>query len=143
MEAKANAAKAKAAKAMTTKAKKAKAAKTVAPKAGVTASVVLKFVRITPTKARRVALLIQGKSAGEAMILLKFMPYRGAALMQKILKSAMANAEVKEVSEPENMKIVKVCADRGPMMKRMMPRAMGRGSMIKKKTSHITLVLSD
>jgi large subunit ribosomal protein L22 len=109
----------------------------------VTAKATLKFVHITPTKARRVALLIQGKSAGEAMVLLKYMPYRGAALMQKILKSAMANAEVKEASEPEKMKIVKVCADRGPMMKRMMPRAMGRGSMIKKKTSHITLVLSD
>jgi len=103
----------------------------------------LRYARITPRKARRVTELIKGKTAGEAMTSLKFMPYRGAVLVRNLLNSAMANAEQKDAVAPEEMKIVKAYVDEGPMMKRMMPRAMGRANIIKKKTSHITLVLAD
>lgn len=102
-----------------------------------------RYARITPRKARRVTELIKGKTAGEALIALKFMPYRGAGMVGSVLQSAMANAEQKDVVSPEEMKIVKAHVDEGPMMKRMMPRAMGRANIIKKKTSHITLVLAD
>ncbi len=104
---------------------------------------VLRYARIAPRKVRRVTSLIKGKKAGDAMLILKFMPYRGAKFVQKILKSAMANAEQKDVPDPEEMKIIRACVDQGPMMKRMRPRAMGRANIIKKKTSHITVVLSE
>ncbi|GBD98772.1 50S ribosomal protein L22 [bacterium BMS3Abin07] len=107
------------------------------------AKAVLRYVRITPRKARRVVDLIRGKRADKAMIALKFMPYRGASLVGKLLRSAMANAEQKEVVAPEEMEIVKAFVDEGPVMKRMRQRAMGRANVIKKKTSHITLVLAE
>lgn len=107
------------------------------------AKAILRYVRITPRKARRVVDIIRGKRADEAMTSLKFMPYRGADLVSKLLRSAMANAEQKDVVSPEEMKIVQAYVDEGPTMKRMRPRAMGRANVIKKKTSHITLVLSD
>ncbi len=107
------------------------------------ARAVLRYARITPRKARRVIDLIRGKKAGEAMIALKFMPYRGARFVEKLLRSAMANAEQKDVAEPEEMRIVSAYVDEGPVMKRLFPRAMGRANIIKKKTSHITIVLAE
>jgi large subunit ribosomal protein L22 len=107
------------------------------------ARAVVRYVRISPRKARRVTDLIKGKTAGEAMNALKFMPYRGAVIISKLLGSAMANATQKDVVAPEEMRIARAVVNEGPMMKRMMPRAMGRANIIKKKTSHITLVLSD
>ena len=104
---------------------------------------VLRYARITPRKARRVINLIKGKKAGEAMVALKFMPYRGARFVEKLLRSAMANAEQKEVAVPEDMRIIKAYVDEGPMMKRLFPSAMGRANIIKKKTCHITIVLKE
>ena len=104
---------------------------------------VLKYARITPLKARRVINLIRYKSAGDAMLFLRFMPYRGARFIEKILKSAMANAEQKKAVNPEAMKIVEAFVDQGPAQKRMDTRAMGRANVIKKRTSHITVVLSE
>ncbi|MBF0464587.1 MAG: 50S ribosomal protein L22 [Nitrospirae bacterium] len=103
----------------------------------------LRYARITPQKARRVVRLIAGKRAQEAMTMLEYMPYRGAVLIKKLLKSAMANAEQHDVADPDNMKLLRVYVDEGPMMRRIMPRAMGRANVIKKKTSHITVVLSE
>ena len=102
----------------------------------------LRYARITPRKARRVVDLIRGKKAGEALIALRFMPYRGSLFVEKILKSAMANAEQKKAANPEDMVISKGYVDQGPVMKRMEPRAMGRANVIRKRTAHITLVLS-
>jgi len=102
----------------------------------------LRYARITPRKARRVVDLIRGKKAGEALIALRFMPYRGSNFVEKILKSAMANAEQKKAANPEEMVISKGYVDQGPVMKRMEPRAMGRANVIRKRTAHITLVLS-
>lgn len=102
----------------------------------------MRYARITPRKARRVVDLIRGKKAGEALIALRFMPYRGSNFVEKILKSAMANAEQKKAANPEEMVISKGYVDQGPVMKRMEPRAMGRANVIRKRTAHITLVLS-
>ncbi len=107
------------------------------------AKAILRYARITPRKARRVVDLIRGKKAGEALVALRFMPYRGSDFVEKILKSAMANAEMKKAQNPEEMIILKAFVDQGPVMKRMEPRAMGRANMIRKRTSHITLILSE
>jgi large subunit ribosomal protein L22 len=107
------------------------------------AKAILKYARITPRKARRVVDLIRYRSAGDAIVFLKYMPYRGAKFVEKVLKSAMANAEQKKAVNPEEMKIVKAVVDQGPVMKRVEPRAMGRANIIRKRTSHITLVLSE
>jgi large subunit ribosomal protein L22 len=104
---------------------------------------ILKYARISPRKVRRVAGLIKGKNAGEAMINLGFLPHKGSKMLAKILKSAMANAEQKKVADPESMKVSKVFIDQGPTMKRMRPRAMGRADVIRKRMSHITLVLEE
>jgi len=106
------------------------------------AKAILRYARITPRKARRVVDLIRGKKAGEALIALRFMPYRGSNFVEKILKSAMANAEQKKAANPEEMVISKGYVDQGPVMKRMEPRSMGRANTIRKRTSHITLVIS-
>jgi large subunit ribosomal protein L22 len=107
------------------------------------AKAILKYARITPRKARRVVDLIRDKNAGDALVFLKFMPYRGARFVEKLLKSAMANAEQKKAVNPDEMKIAKVLVDQGPVMKRVLPRAMGRANVIRKRSSHITLILSE
>lgn len=108
------------------------------------AKAILRFARITPRKARRVVDLIRGKRASEAMVSLKFMPYRGAKLVEKVLKSAMANAEqVNDHLDIDKLRVKTVLVDQGPMMKRMETRAQGRANMIKKKTSHITIVVAE
>lgn len=102
-----------------------------------------KYARITPRKARRVVDLIRGKHAGEAMVSLRFMPYRGAKVVEKVLRSAMANAEQANAPDAERMRISRAFVDPGPSMKRLQPRAMGRANVIKKRMSHISIYLSD
>jgi large subunit ribosomal protein L22 len=104
---------------------------------------ILKYARITPRKARRVVDLVRNKNAGDALVFLRYMPYRGARFIEKLLKSAMANAEQKKAVNPEEMKITQAFVDQGPVMKRVEPRSMGRANIIRKRTSHITLVLSE
>jgi large subunit ribosomal protein L22 len=105
---------------------------------------ILRYARITPRKARRVVDLIKGKKAGEALISLRFMPYRGARFIEKILKSAMANAEQKNANvDAEVLVISGAYVDQGPTMKRMEPRAMGRANVIKKRSCHITVILTE
>ncbi|HIE64832.1 MAG TPA: 50S ribosomal protein L22 [Nitrospiria bacterium] len=106
------------------------------------AKVILRYIRIAPRKARLVADLVRGKNAEEAFTILKFTPRRGAMIIEKILKSAVANASQKEMGDVDTLKISRVFVDCGPTMKRMRPRAMGRANTILKRTSHITLVLS-
>ena len=104
---------------------------------------ILKYSRISPRKVRRVTDLIKGKNAGDAMIDLGFLSHRGSDIVAKVLKSAMANAEQKKVADPESMKVSSVFIDKGPTMKRMRPRAQGRADVIRKRTSHITVVLEE
>lgn len=105
---------------------------------------ILKYARITPRKARRVTDLIRGRSASDALISLRYMPYRGAVIIAKLLKSAMANAEQKDRhADIDKLKIKTILVDQGPVMKRMEPRAMGRANIIRKRSSHITIILSE
>ncbi len=104
---------------------------------------VMKFARVSPRKVRRITNLIKGKKAGDALISLRFLPHSSAKIVEKLLKSAIANAEQKKVADPESMRIVNAVVEQGPTMKRMMPRAMGRADIIKKRTSHIKLQLEE
>lgn len=104
---------------------------------------VMKFARVSPRKVRRITNLIKGKKAGDALISLRFLPHSSAKIVEKLLKSAIANAEQKKVADPESMRIVNAIVEQGPTMKRMMPRAMGRADIIKKRTSHIKLQLEE
>ncbi len=102
-----------------------------------------RFIRVTPRKARLVIDVIRGKRVGEAMNTLKFMPQHASRVVEKLLKSAIANAEQKNVSDVDRLKVKAAFVDQGPVMKRVMPRAMGRANIIRKRSSHITLVLGD
>ena len=105
---------------------------------------IARYIRVTPRKARRVLDLIRGKRAQEAMVALKFMPYRAARYVEKVLRSAMANAVEKAPNlDVDSLKIAHAVADQGPMLKRIEPRAMGRANVIRKKTCHITIVLAE
>ena len=108
------------------------------------AKAILRYARITPRKARRVADLIKGKKAGEALLSLRFMPYRGARFIEKLLKSAMSNAEQKNANiDSEALVVSGTFVDAGSAMKRIEQRSMGRANVIRKKSCHITLVLTE
>jgi len=104
---------------------------------------ILKYAKCTPRKARRVVDLIRGKKAGEALLSLKFMPYRGARFIEKILKSAMHNAEQKNNNIDSEALLIRAFVDEGSRMKRVEQRSMGRANMIKKKSCHITVILTE
>ena len=106
------------------------------------ATATAKHIRITPRKARQVIDLIRGKMVGDARSILSFTPLHAARIVKKILDSAVANAEQKKLGDLDTLKVAKAYVSQGVAMKRMQARAMGRGNMIKKRTSHITLVLS-
>ncbi len=107
-----------------------------------------KWIRMSPRKVRRVVNEIRGKSCGEAVTILRFMPFAAAREVEKVLRSAMfnlINAEKSSISEDEanDLTVVEAYADQGPTLKRIQPRARGRAFPILKKSSHITVVLSD
>lgn len=107
----------------------------------------LKSVRVTPQKARRVVNLIRGKSAAEALAILKFAPQGVSEPVYKLVASAVANAKVKADAanvrfDEEDLIISAAFVDEGATMKRFMPRAQGRATPIMKRTSHITIVVS-
>ncbi|MBC8000770.1 MAG: 50S ribosomal protein L22 [Leptolyngbya sp.] len=107
-----------------------------------------KWLRMSPRKVRRVVDEIRGKSAAQAVTMLRFMPYSAAREVEKVLKSAMYNrvhAAQSPISEDEagDLKIVEIFANQGPTLKRIQPRARGRWFPILKRSSHISIVLSD
>ena len=102
-----------------------------------------KTVRVTPRKARLVLDNIRGKSVEEALAILQFTPNQAAAAIAKVVKSAAANAEHNNQMDPDKLYIKACYADEGLVMKRYMPRAKGSASQILKRTSHITVVVSD
>jgi len=105
---------------------------------------ILKYARMTPRKARRVADLIKGKKAGDALLSLRFMPYRGARHIEKLLKSAMSNAEQKDANvDSEALVVSRAFVGQGSSMKRIEQRAMGRANVIRKKSCHITVILTE
>jgi large subunit ribosomal protein L22 len=96
-----------------------------------------RFARIAASKVRPFADLIRGKAAGEAVNLLRYVPNRGARMLEKVLKSAMANAEEQGARNVDRMKVVDARANNGPMFKRVMPRARGMAYMIRRRFAHI------
>jgi large subunit ribosomal protein L22 len=100
-----------------------------------------KYVRITPRKARLVADEIRGKSYPEAISLLRFTNKRAAKILSEVLNSAAANAEHNLDADADELRVKTVKVDDGPTIKRYKARAMGRATMIRKRTSHITVEL--
>lgn len=101
----------------------------------------LRNVRLSPRKARLVVDMVRGKAIQDALNILRFSPQKTAPILTKLLKSAVANAEQKGVSDVDQLYVKTVTVDQGPVLKRFIPRAMGRASRIRKPTSHITVVL--
>ena len=117
-------------------------------KVDIEARATLRFIRVAPRKARLVVDLIRGKMVNEALSILNFSPKYVSPLVKKVLNSAVSNAM--KIAENKNSKIdvdklfvKKVTVDEGPTLKRYMPRAMGRATLIRKRTSHIKIVLGE
>lgn len=106
------------------------------------AKAILRFVRVAPRKARLVVDLIRGHPVAEALNILKFTPRSASRVVEKILKSAVANAENLEIGDPDDLWVTRVYVDGGPVLKRFQARSMGRANPIKKRTSHITVVVA-
>ena len=103
-----------------------------------------RFVRVSARKARLVLDQIRGKSVGDALATLEYTPRAAARLVEKVLRSAIANAEHNyQVRNLDDLRVVQAIADGGPSMKRVQPRAMGRAFFIKHRTSHLTIGVSD
>lgn len=107
----------------------------------------VRHIRVTPQKARRVVALIKGKQAEEALAILKFAPQGASEPVYKLVHSAIANAEVKadrdgEAFDANELFVKNAFVDEGTTLKRIRPRAQGRADQIKKRTSHITVVLA-
>ncbi|MEH6941135.1 50S ribosomal protein L22 [Bacillus sp. JJ722] len=107
------------------------------------AKAVANTVRIAPRKVRLVIDLIRGKQVGEAIAILRHTPKSASPVVEKLLKSAMANAEHNYEMDVNNLVVNEAYVNEGPTLKRFRPRAMGRASAINKRTSHITIVLSE
>lgn len=103
----------------------------------------LKGARISAQKARLVADQIRGKSVSEALTILTFSPKKAAAIMKKVLESAIANAEHNEGADIDDLRVSTVFVDEGMTMKRIKPRAKGRADRILKRNSHITVKVAD
>lgn len=100
-----------------------------------------RFMRITAQKARLVVDLIRGKPVEKALSLLEYTPKRGARLVAKTLRSAVANAESTQRVDVDQLYVKRAFVDEGPTAKRFLPRAHGRATKIFKRTSHITVVV--
>ncbi|GAB6934799.1 50S ribosomal protein L22 [Calditerricola yamamurae] len=107
------------------------------------ARAIARYVRIAPRKARLVVDLIRGKDVGEAFAILRHTPKKAAPIVEKLLKSAIANAEHNHNMDPKKLYISKIYVDEGPTMYRIRPRAQGRAYRIRKRTSHITVVVAE
>lgn len=103
----------------------------------------LKYARMSPRKARLVVDMVRGLPVQNALNTLRFSPQRAAGVVGSLVSSAVANAEQKGVSDVDRLYIKQIFVDQGPVLKRFIPRAMGRASRIRKPTSHITVVLDE
>ncbi|MDZ4261132.1 MAG: 50S ribosomal protein L22 [Pseudomonadota bacterium] len=108
---------------------------------GTTAS--LRYARISPQKARLVADQIRGMKVEPALQLLQFSSKKGAAIIKKVLESAIANAEHNDGADIDELKVSTICVDEGPTQKRIQARAKGRANRILKRTSHIVVAVAE
>ncbi len=104
---------------------------------------VAKYERISPQKIRKLIGAVKGKPVQAGLEILRFMPLKGANIVEKVLRSAVANADQKEGIDVDDLIIRNIIADPGPTLKRFRARARGRGTRILKRTSHITVYLSE
>jgi large subunit ribosomal protein L22 len=102
-----------------------------------------RYVRIPPQKIRLIMDEVRGRKVEEALRWLSFSPRKGARLLKKLMDSAVANAEANKEIDVDTLFIKKIFADDGPTLKRFRPRAMGRAGRIKKRMSHLTVVLDE
>ena len=107
------------------------------------AKAVLKYARISSRKVKIVADLIRGKQVDEALAIIKFTPKASSEILEKLLKSAIANAENNHEMKRESLYVAEIFANQGPTLKRIRPAAKGSASRIRKRTSHITIVLKE
>ncbi len=103
----------------------------------------LKYARISSRKVKIVADLIRGKDVDEALAIVKFTPKASSEIIEKLLKSAIANAENNHQMKRENLYVAEIYANQGPTLKRIRPAAKGSAVRIRKRTSHITIVLKE
>ena len=103
----------------------------------------LSGAKLSAQKARLVADQIRGKAVEEALLLLSYSPKKAAAIIKKVLNSAIANAEHNEGADVDELKISTILVDEGTTMKRIMPRAKGRADRILKRSCHITITVAD
>ena len=107
------------------------------------AKAIARFVRISPQKARLVVDLVRGKPVSDALDILAFSTQKAAGLVRKVVESAIANAENNNGADIDELKISEVFVNEGLVMKRIKPRAKGRADRIVKRTSHITVTVTD
>ena len=107
------------------------------------ARAVTKFVRVSPRKVRLVVDQVRGKAVDDALTMLKFVPKRSALIVAKTLRSAIANAESTQSVDVDRLYVKRVNVDEGGMWKRFMPRGMGRATRIRKRLSHLTVVVDE
>ena len=107
------------------------------------ASATLKYARISSRKVKIVADLIRGKNVDEALATVKFTPKAASEIIEKLLKSAIANAENNHNMKSNNLYVDQIYANQGPTLKRIRPAAKGSAVIIRKRTSHITIVLKE
>lgn len=103
----------------------------------------LKYARVGAQKARLVADVVRGKDVNEAVKTLTFLNKKSAAMVKKLIESAVANAEYKKVMDVDSLYVKAIWVDQGPVLKRFRPRAQGRAFGVRKKTSHINVVLEE
>ena len=103
----------------------------------------LRYTRISARKVKIVADLIRGKNVDEALAIVKFTPKASSEIIEKLLKSAIANAENNHDMKHENLYVAEIYANQGPTLKRIRPAAKGSAVRIRKRTSHITIVLKE
>ena len=104
---------------------------------------VARYVRISPQKVRMLADAIKGKPVEAALSMLKFMPQKSAGIVEKVLRSAVANADQQPDIDIDSLVVGNLLVDCGPMLKRFRARARGRGTRILKRSSHVTVVLTE
>lgn len=103
----------------------------------------LSYARLSPQKTRLVVDMVRGRGVQDVMNILKFSPQKAAAVVAKLVRSAVANAEQKGVSDVDRLYVKAITVDQGPALRRFLPRAQGRATKIRKPTSHITVILEE
>ena len=104
---------------------------------------IAKYIRVSPRKMRLLMREIRGKKVEEALNILIFAPQKGAPILRKLVNSAIANASQRPDTDVDNLFIKHIFADKGPTLKRFRPRAMGRATRIRRRTSHLTIILDE